>query len=84
MFRCSRICKSAKEIYRCAQSAYYGGDEELAFIMYMRYCNVIKSLQKKADFRSKQTELTALFGGNDCVLNALNTAEVLRKSLLAR
>lgn len=79
-----RLCKSAKEIYLAAQSAYRGGDEELAFILYMRFCHIIGSLQKKDDFRKKQTELTSLFGGNECLRNALNTAEVLRKSLIAR
>lgn len=72
------------EVYQAAQSAYSGGDEELSFIFYMRYCNIIKSLQKKADYRSKRSELTALFGGNDNLLNALNTAEALQKSLIAR
>lgn len=80
----TRLCRSAKGIYTAAQEANRGGDEELAFIFYMRYITIIKSLQKKADYRNKQTELTAMFGGNDSLLNALNTAEVLRKSLIAR
>lgn len=79
-----RLCRSAMEIYRAAQSAELGGDEELAFIMYMRYCNIIKSLQKKPDYRLKQAELSQLFGGNQYVMLALDTAEILRKSLLAR
>lgn len=80
----NRLCKSAKEIYLAAQSAYRGGDEELAFILYMRFCHIVGSLQKKEDFRKKQTELTALLGGNECLRNALNTAEILRKSLIER
>ncbi len=72
------------EIYRAAQSAERGGDEELAFILYMRYINIIKSLQKKADFRNKQAELTEMFGGNKNLLNALDTAEALQKSLIPR
>ncbi|KAG4072222.1 hypothetical protein HA402_007632 [Bradysia odoriphaga] len=79
-----KLCRSAKGIYVAAQEADRGGDEELAFIFYMRYITIIKSLQKKADFRSKQTELSALFGGNDCLRNALNTAEALRRSLISR
>lgn len=79
-----RLCRSAVEIYRAAQSAERGGDEELAFILYMRYINIIKSLQKKADFRNKQAELTEMFGGNKNLLNALDTAEALQKSLIPR
>lgn len=72
------------EVYRNAQSNYNGGDEELSFIFYMRYINIIKSLQKKPEYLKNKREITALFGGNGYLGNALDTAEALQKSLIAR
>lgn len=83
-FLFSRLCKSAMELYRSAQESFRGGDEEMAFIFFMRYCHIIKSLQKRGDYRSKEAELKPLFGGNEYLCNALDTAEVLRASLIER
>lgn len=84
IWKYSRVCKTAFELYRSAQTALRGGDEELAFVFFMRYCNIICELQKKSDFRTNQPEYTPLFGGNDSLMKALNAAEDLRRSLIAR
>lgn len=72
------------EVYRSGQEYIRGRDEEMAFVMLMRYCNILTFLQKKPDYRSKEAELKPLFGGNEYLLNALNTAEKLKKGLTER
>ncbi|KAJ6617207.1 hypothetical protein Bhyg_17944, partial [Pseudolycoriella hygida] len=53
------LCKSALEVYNSAESSFRGGDEELAYILFMRYAQIIKIIRSSKLFSDSKAELEA-------------------------
>ena len=45
-----RYCKSANEVFRKAESHYENGEEENAYILYMRYFFIYQKIRNSFEF----------------------------------
>ena len=50
---CSYV-KSGQRLFTNAEEAYGNKDEERAYILYMRYFNVIQSVKKSAEYKKNK------------------------------
>jgi len=46
--------KSTQPLFASAEEAYRNKDEEKAYILYMRYFNVIQSVKKSAEYKKNK------------------------------
>lgn len=49
-----RCVKSAQPLFANAEEAYHNRDEERAYILYMRYFNVIQNVKKSAEYKKNK------------------------------
>jgi len=57
-FRC---VKSAQSLFASAEEAYCKKDEERAYILYMRYFNVIQNVKKSAEYKKNKVFLDLFY-----------------------
>ena len=50
---CSYV-KSAERLFTIAEEAYVNKDEEKAYILYMRFFNVIQCVKKSAEYKKNK------------------------------
>lgn len=48
------LIKSADKVYLQARDHYLEGDEEIAYVFYMRYFNLITLIKKSSKYKEKQ------------------------------
>ncbi|XP_048242717.1 ubiquitin carboxyl-terminal hydrolase 8-like [Haliotis rufescens] len=77
------IIKSADKTFREAVHQDELSDEERAFVLYMRYFNVIQIAKKKAEYIKQKEYFDNLIGKKN-QLHAIERAEMLAKSLKER
>ncbi|KAK7113963.1 ubiquitin carboxyl-terminal hydrolase 8-like isoform X2 [Littorina saxatilis] len=77
------LVKSADTMFREAERFDDMGDEEKAFIMYMRYFNIVKQVKINADYKKNKQYYDNLIGQKNQV-RAIERAELLAESLKER
>ncbi|XP_076439323.1 ubiquitin carboxyl-terminal hydrolase 8-like [Babylonia areolata] len=77
------LIKSADVMFREAEKHDLQGDEEKAFIMYMRYFNVVKQIKATAEYKKNKSYYDDLLGRKNQV-RAIEQAEKLAESLKER
>lgn len=60
------------------------GDEENAYIFYMKYFNLISIIQKARDFPKIKTQAREYFGTKDEIMKRMDKLERLKDSLMKR
>jgi uncharacterized secreted protein with C-terminal beta-propeller domain len=76
-------CKTATRVYEKAAENSVKGDEEKAFVLYMRYCSIITQLKKGAKYKKHQGECDKILLGTNVAI-AVAEAERLANSLSKR
>lgn len=79
-----RICKSIQAIGQEANKYVLQGDEEGAYIMYMKYFTLITMVQKRRDFEQKKKLLRAVLGSNNALNRHMDLVAKLKESLKRR
>jgi len=49
-----RYVKSAQSLFTYAEEAYCSKDEERAYVLYMRYFNIIQLVKKSAEYKKNK------------------------------
>uniref|UniRef100_A0A8C5MMX4 Ubiquitin carboxyl-terminal hydrolase n=1 Tax=Leptobrachium leishanense TaxID=445787 RepID=A0A8C5MMX4_9ANUR len=74
---------SATKIFQKAEESRLDGDEEKAYVLYMKYLYVIDLLKKRTDFKQNQDYYKSLLGPSN-IIKSLEEAERLSESLKNR
>lgn len=69
---------------KLADENYLKGDEESAFVLYMKFFTLFTSTLSKKEYASYKAEISDGIGGNHIVLPAMDRLEKLRESLIVR
>lgn len=69
---------------RKAEDCYKAGDEENAFLFYMKYFNLIEIIRKKKDFDKIKIKQREYFGTKDEIMRRMDILGDLKKSLQKR
>ena len=77
------LTQSALKMHQMAGDALSNGDEELAYLYFMRYMNLVTTMKRTADFKSNPKYYTELLGPNK-MRDSMDKAETLSKSLINR
>lgn len=60
------------------------GDEENAYIFYMKYFNLISIIQKSRDFPKIKSQARVFFGTKEEIMKRMDKLEKLKDSLMKR
>lgn len=71
-------------MYEAAEKYLKEGDEELSYIFFMRYFDLINQIRNTEDYSKEKQYITQMLGGKSRQLAAMDKAEVLSKSLEKR
>uniref|UniRef100_A0A8C3VIS3 Ubiquitin carboxyl-terminal hydrolase 8 n=1 Tax=Catharus ustulatus TaxID=91951 RepID=A0A8C3VIS3_CATUS len=75
--------QSALKIFKAAEESRLDGDEEKAYILYMKYVAVYNLIRKRPDFKQQQDYFHSILGPTN-LKKALDEAEILSDSLKLR
>ncbi|KAM9423971.1 LOW QUALITY PROTEIN: ubiquitin carboxyl-terminal hydrolase 8 [Salvelinus alpinus] len=75
--------QSACKIFKAAEECRLDGDEERAYVLYMKYLTVYNLIKKRPDFKQQQEFFLSLLGPNS-FKKAIEEAEKLSESLKLR
>ncbi|XP_074661090.1 ubiquitin carboxyl-terminal hydrolase 8-like isoform X2 [Tubulanus polymorphus] len=75
--------KSAEKVFRSAEDHAVETDEEKAYVLYMKFFNIIACVKKTSDYRKNEKFYRELIGTAN-LIKAINEAEILSKSLKER
>ena len=78
-----RLCRLAEKILLKARDEVLGGDEEQAYVLYMRFIDVFQSIRSSKTYRMEKKEMDKLLSPTKAS-KALDEAERLSKSLKER
>ena len=78
-----RLCRLAEKLLLKARDEVLTGDEEQAYVLYMRFVDVFQSIRNSKTYRTEKKELDKLLSPSKAS-KALNEAERLSKSLKER
>ncbi|XP_078667182.1 ubiquitin carboxyl-terminal hydrolase 8-like isoform X1 [Branchiostoma floridae x Branchiostoma belcheri] len=73
-------CNSANKLYKAALEHSLLGDEEKAYVLYMKYFNLYGHIRKSRDFKKEESYYAKLMGSSNAK-KAIEEAEKLSKSL---
>ncbi|XP_064463740.1 ubiquitin carboxyl-terminal hydrolase 8-like [Ornithodoros turicata] len=77
------ICNSASKIRRNADLEMLNGDEEKAYIYYMRYFDLVQRVRKHRDYKKEKEKCDKTIELEKCS-NVIERLELLKRSLLRR
>lgn len=84
IFAC-RICKSIQAVGQKAASFVSEGDEEGAYVMYMKYFELINTVRSRQDFdQRKKAVLRLVLGSNDALTRNMDRLGQLKVNLKRR
>lgn len=75
---------SCKKLYDEAEKHRREGDEELAYVFYMRYFNLLHSIRNKPDYLTLKQNVHDVLGGNSSQKKCMDKLELLTNSLRRR
>ncbi|XP_017466689.1 PREDICTED: ubiquitin carboxyl-terminal hydrolase 8 isoform X1 [Rhagoletis zephyria] len=78
------LVESARKLLREADKYYREGDEELAYVLYMKYFNLLHCIHKKPDYPELKHTVRQALGGNSNNKVTMNKLELLNSSLSRR
>ena len=78
-----RLCRLAEKILLKARDEVLSGDEEQAYVLYMRFIDVFQSIRNSKTYRMEKKEMDKLLSPTKAS-KALDEAERLSKSLKER
>lgn len=78
------IAKSSKAVLESAESEFKKGDEEKAYIFYMKYFKLINLLQKSKTYKKDKEEIRIILGNTETLHACMNQLESIKVSLLNR
>ncbi|XP_055300839.1 ubiquitin carboxyl-terminal hydrolase 8 [Sitodiplosis mosellana] len=78
------LSKSTQKVLAKAEEFYKLGDEEQAYIMYMKYFALIEIIRNAKDFSKVKGAVKELLGGNKDIFARMDLLEELKDSLLKR
>lgn len=79
-----RICNSTAKVLQRAEEVYKLGDEETAYVMYMKYFNLIEIVKQAKDFHKIKDKTKKIFGSKQEIYARMDILEKLKDSLLKR
>lgn len=79
-----RLLKAAQTVHEEAEKMYESGDEENAYIFYMKYFNLIMIIQKSKDFSKYKDETRKVLGTKQNIDERFDKLEKLKNSLRKR
>lgn len=79
-----RLVQSARKIFDHAEKQYCEGDEEMAYIYYNRYFNMLNRIHQRPDYQNNKTLIRQTLGGNRTNKMRMDRLEVISKSLVDR
>lgn len=83
--RFSRLAKSLQLVLKKAEEYYKLGDEESAFIFFMKYFNLVEIIQKHNKFENlNKNERREIFGNKDSMMERMDRLGVLKENLKKR
>ncbi|KAK3598058.1 hypothetical protein CHS0354_042431 [Potamilus streckersoni] len=77
------LVKTAEKMLKEAEHSERMSDEERAYVLYMKYFNVVSFIKKTADYKKQKEYYDSLLGQKN-LLNAITKAEGLSESLKQR
>lgn len=78
-----RLCKTTQTVYKNAVKKYNEGDEEMGYIYFMKYLNLVQIIKKHPDYSKDKKKMTEYLKKNE-VEEALNCTEKLNGNLSRR
>ncbi|XP_011189525.2 ubiquitin carboxyl-terminal hydrolase 8 isoform X1 [Zeugodacus cucurbitae] len=78
------LVESARKLLREADKYYREGDEELAYVLYMKYFNLLHCIHRKPDYAEHKQTVRQALGGNSNNKLTMNKLEELSSSLTRR
>lgn len=78
------IAKSTILVLRQGDDNYINGDEEKAYIFYMKYFQLMESLKKSKEYEKDKVPIRKIIGNNDTVLSYMDRLGSIKDSLLKR
>lgn len=78
------LVESARKLLREADKYYREGDEELAYVLYMKYFNLLHCIHRKPDYAEHKQNVRQALGGNSNNKLTMNKLEELSTSLTRR
>lgn len=78
------LLSTAQKVYRKAEECYLDGDEELSYIYFMRYFNLIDFIRKMPDYASNKQQVAKSLGHHKQLSDVLDKTEALSNSLKKR
>ncbi|XP_070547285.1 LOW QUALITY PROTEIN: ubiquitin carboxyl-terminal hydrolase 8-like [Ptychodera flava] len=76
-------CQSASKVFNAADSEFKSGDEEKAYVFFMKYFNIVKQIHNTNQYKADKKFFDQLLGKNN-VIKAIEKAEELSKQLERR
>lgn len=83
-FISNREANSLVKVYNEAHNSYEAGDEERAYILYMRFCDVYQKITKTQAYKKDSKFVESLLNGSVKMKEALTVCETLSHSLKKR
>jgi len=78
------LLNTARKLYMTAEEYRLDGDEELAYITYMKYFNMLTAIHKKSDYASHKSTVRQMLGDTESNRRIMDTLEVIMNSLRHR
>nr|AAM52759.1 SD04548p [Drosophila melanogaster] len=78
------LLNTARKLYMTAEEYRLDGDEELAYITYMKYFNMLTAIHKKSDYPSHKTTVRQMLGDTESNRRIMDTLEEIINSLRHR
>ncbi|XP_017057189.1 ubiquitin carboxyl-terminal hydrolase 8 isoform X1 [Drosophila ficusphila] len=78
------LLNTAQKLYMTAEEYRLDGDEELAYITYMKYFNMLTAIRKKSDYASHKTTVRQMLGDTESNRRIMDTLEMIINSLRQR
>lgn len=79
-----RLVQSAERIYRHAEKQYLDGDEEMAYVYYNRYFNMLNRIHQRPEYPNNKSLIRQTLGGNRTNKMRMDRLEIISKSLAER
>ncbi|KAH8294966.1 hypothetical protein KR018_004837 [Drosophila ironensis] len=78
------MLNTARKLYVTAEEHRLGGDEELAYITYMKYFNMLNEIHKKSDYIAHKAAVRQMLGDTEANRRIMDALEVITNSLSRR
>lgn len=79
-----RIVKSLQKIKQTADQSYNRGDQETAYILYMRYIHILSKIRNFPDYSKEKNWISSMLGSNSAQTIIVDKVEKLHDSLAER